>query len=117
MTKDFTVAVAAMPARDLSDATGGEPSSAIRGRVVAARERQAVRDGVLNARLHGRRLRAATLLDPDARRLLDAALTKLSLSARGHDRVLRVARTIADLDNSDRVGSEHLAEALQFRGE
>ena len=114
---DLTVAVAAMPARDLTDATGGEPSSAIRGRVVAARERQAVRDGVLNARLHGRRLRAATLLDPDARRLLDAALTKLSLSARGHDRVLRVARTIADLGGSDRVGSEHLAEALQFRGE
>src|SRR5688500_3417217 len=114
---DLTVAVAAMPARELSDATGGEPSSAIRPRVVAARECQIRRDGVLNARLHGRRLRAATILDDDARRLLDAALTRLSLSARGHDRVLRVARTIADVAASDRVAAEHLAEALQFRGE
>ena len=80
-------------------------------------EHQGRRDGLLNARLHGRRLRSATTLDADARRLLDAALTKLSLSARGHDRVLRVARTIADLEASDRVGAEHLAEALQFRGE
>lgn len=114
---DLTVGVAAMPARELRDATGGEPSSAIRTRVVAARERQMTRDGVLNARLHGRRLRAATTLDDDARRLLDAALSRLSLSARGHDRVLRVARTIADVAASDRVAAEHLAEALQFRGE
>jgi magnesium chelatase family protein len=114
---DLTVPVAAMPARELSDASGGEASSAIRARVVTAREHQGRRDGLLNARLHGRHLRAATTLDADARRLFDAALTKLSLSARGHDRVLRVARTIADLEASDRVGAEHLAEALQFRGE
>jgi magnesium chelatase family protein len=106
-----------MPARDLTDAAGGEPSSAIRSRVIAARDRQMIRDGILNARLHGRRLRAVTVLEEDARRLLDTALTKLSLSARGHDRVLRVARTIADLAASERVGSEHLAEALQFRGD
>ena len=54
---DLTVPVAAMPARDLSDAAGGEPSAAIRARVVAARERQLARGGMLNARLHGRRLR------------------------------------------------------------
>jgi magnesium chelatase family protein len=114
---DLTVAVTAMPARELSEGTPGESSAAIRDRVVAARERQMRRDAVLNARLTGRRLRAATTLDPDARRLLDMALTKLSLSARGHDRVLRVARTIADLDRADRIGSEHLAEALQFRGD
>ncbi|HVL66399.1 MAG TPA: YifB family Mg chelatase-like AAA ATPase [Vicinamibacterales bacterium] len=114
---DLTVPVAAMPARELSEAAGGEPSWAIRARVIAARERQAARDGMLNARLHGRRLRAATTLDADARRLRDAALEKLSLTARGHDRVLRVARTIADLDAADRIGAQHLAEALQFRGE
>jgi magnesium chelatase family protein len=114
---DLTVAVAAMPARELSAAAGGEPTAAIRDRVVSARERQMARGGLLNATLHGRRLRAATQLDADARRLLDTALTRLSLTARGHDRVLRVARTIADLDGSETIGSEHLAEALQFRGD
>ena len=49
--------------------------------------------------------------------MFDAALTRLSLTARGHDRVLRVARTIADLADADQIATEHLAEALQFRGE
>ena len=88
----------------------------MRDRVVAARDRQMARDGVLNARLQGRELRARTALDADARRMFDAALTRLALTARGHDRVLRVARTIADLDRSDAIGAEHLGEALQFRG-
>ena len=109
--------VSALPARELSAAPGGEASAILRERVVAARERQMSRDGVLNARLQGRELRARTALDTDARRMFDAALTRLALTARGHDRVLRVARTIADLDRSDAIGAEHLAEALQFRGE
>jgi magnesium chelatase family protein len=112
---DLTVPVAAMPARELTDAAGGEPSAAIRERVVAARERQLARNGMLNTRLQGRGLRTHVQLDVDARRLLDAALTKLSLSARAHDRVLRVARTIADLSGSAGVAGEHLGEALQFR--
>ena len=113
---DLTVPVAAMPARELSEAVAGEPSAAIRDRVVAARERQLARGGPLNATLHGRQLRAVTQLDTDARRLLDRALDKLALSARGHDRVLRVARTIADLACEERISAEHLGEALQFRG-
>ena len=113
---DLTVAVAAMPARELTEAAGGEASAVIRERVVAARERQLARSGTLNARLHGRGLRSAIRLDPDARQLLDAALARLALSARAHDRVLRVARTIADLDGYDGVGAGHLGEALQFRG-
>jgi magnesium chelatase family protein len=114
---DLTVAVGALPARDLTDASGGEHSQAIRARVVAARTMQMGRDGILNARLQGRDLRARAPLAPAARRLLDAALTRLALSARGHDRVLRVARTIADLAGSETIESDHLGEALQFRGD
>ncbi|MEO6213767.1 MAG: YifB family Mg chelatase-like AAA ATPase [Vicinamibacterales bacterium] len=114
---DLTVPVAAMPARELREAAGGETSATICARVVAARRTQLSRDGVLNARLQGRRLRQATLLDGDARNMFDAALVTLSLTARGHDRVLRVARTIADLAGGARVAANHLAEALQFRGE
>jgi magnesium chelatase family protein len=114
---DLTVAVAALPARELSGSSGGETSAIVRGRVVAARERQMSRDGVLNSRLQGRELRARTQLDPDARRMFDLALTRLALTARGHDRVLRVARTIADLDRSESVCADHVGEALQFRGE
>jgi magnesium chelatase family protein len=114
---DLTVPVAALPARELAGSTGGESSAVVRTRVVAARERQLARDATLNARLQGRTLRARTHLGPDARRVFDLALTRLALTARGHDRVLRVARTIADLDRSDSVLADHLAEALQFRGE
>jgi magnesium chelatase family protein len=114
---DLTVPVSALRARELSDSPGGEPSAAVRGRVIAARDRQLSRDGVLNARLQGRDLRARTALDPAARRMFESALTRLALTARGHDRVLRVARTIADLDRSDAIGEAHLGEALHFRGE
>jgi magnesium chelatase family protein len=114
---DLTVPVAALSARELAGSAGGESSAVVRARVVAARERQLARDAALNARLQGRTLRARTRLDGDARRVFDLALTPLALTARGHDRVLRVARTIADLDRSDSVLADHLAEALQFRGE
>ena len=112
---DLTVGVTALPARELIHSGGGEPSEAIRVRVVAARERQMARDGRLNARLQGRTLRSRTVFDAAARRMFDAALTRLALTARGHDRVLRVARTIADLNGADGVSADHLAEALQFR--
>jgi magnesium chelatase family protein len=114
---DLTVGLTALPARELSAAAGGESSSVIRTRVILARERQLARDRVLNARLQGRSLRDRAGLGSAAGQLLDAALTKLSLTARGHDRVLRVSRTIADLGGDDAVLAEHLAEALQFRGE
>jgi magnesium chelatase family protein len=114
---DLSVTVSALPARELSASPGGEPSALVRARVVASRARQLARDGRLNARLHGRALRARTRLDPDARRMFDAALTRLALTARGHDRVLRVARTIADLEEADAIGASHLGEALQFRGD
>jgi magnesium chelatase family protein len=114
---DLSVGVTALPARELHGESRGEPSAAIRDRVVAARRRQIERDGALNARLEGRRLRLRASLDERGRRLLEKAATTLTLSARGFDRVLRVSRTIADLDGSETVEAEHLAEALQFRGE
>jgi len=114
---DLTVPLSALPARELSASAGGEATPEIRARVVSARERQMTRGGRLNARLHGRELRARARLDADARRVLDAALVRLTLTARGHDRVLRVARTIADLGQCDTIGAPHLGEALQFRGE
>jgi magnesium chelatase family protein len=114
---DLTVPVAAVPARELQDAEPGVPSAAMRDRVCQARARQLARGGRLNARLSGRTLRARVALDDDARALMATALARLALSARGYDRVLRVARTIADLEGADRVSAPHLAEALHYRGD
>jgi magnesium chelatase family protein len=113
---DLSVAVSAVSAQEIQSGAGGESSAAIRARVQAARQRQLARSGVLNARLHGRALRARAALAEDAAPLVVQATAKLALSARAYDRVLRVARTIADLDGSDRTEASHVAEALQFRG-
>jgi magnesium chelatase family protein len=112
---DLAVSVNAVPARELELPSGAEGSESIRQRVIAARDRQLARGGRLNAQLQGRTLRADAALDRDGRRLLERALQKLTMTARGYDRLLRVARTIADLDGAGTVGAEHLAEALQFR--
>jgi magnesium chelatase family protein len=114
---DLTVAVSAVPPEELQSDDGGESSASIRARVVAARERQLARNGRLNARLAGRVLRSCARFDASARMLLTRAMTRLSLSARAYDRILRVSRTIADLAQSESVCADHLAEALQFRGE
>jgi magnesium chelatase family protein len=114
---DLSVPVSAVPARDLERAAAAEASDRIRARVVAARDRQLARDGRLNAQLQGRALRRHVELDEVGRRLLERALERLPMSARGFDRLMRVSRTIADLDGSDTVSAEHLAEALQFRGD
>ena len=86
--------------------------------MIAAREIQSARDRgfVCNARMPAPLLRKFCALDAAGRRLMEQAVTKLGLSARAHDRVLKVARTIADLGAADRIATVHLAEAIQYRG-
>ncbi|MGH7385509.1 MAG: YifB family Mg chelatase-like AAA ATPase, partial [Candidatus Rokuibacteriota bacterium] len=92
----------------------------IRARVLAARARQAARfTGTathVNARMSGRQTRRHCTLPAEAARLLGLAVTRLGLSARVHDRLVRVARTIADLAGCDTLAAEHVAEAIQYRG-
>jgi len=116
---DLTVEVPALPIDTLSAGAGGESSADVRARVVAARARQTARyagDGVFtNAELTPPLMAKYCATDPSAMRVLRAAMTRLSLSARGYDRVRKVARTIADLEGDEGVGGDHIAEALQFR--
>ena len=100
----------------LAERGTGEPSVAVRRRVAAAhRMRGARRQAVPNARLGAVAAREAAQLDREARRLLGTAIDRLGLTARGCDRVIRVARTVADLDGAVAVESCHVAEAVRYR--
>jgi magnesium chelatase family protein len=113
---DLSLEIPAVPWSDLRASTSGESSSTVRARVLAARARQLARQACLNARLDGRGLRAACALDDrEAEGLLASGVARLRLSARAVMRVLRVARTIADLEGAVSLGAGHLAEALQLR--
>jgi magnesium chelatase family protein len=94
----------------------GPGSAVMRARVESARHAQRRRQGgVLNAHLRGRSLDEASMLDGEARGLLGSAIDRMGLSARAYDKVRRVSRTIADLEGSDAVRAEHVAEAIQYR--
>ncbi|MDJ0955471.1 MAG: YifB family Mg chelatase-like AAA ATPase [Arenicellales bacterium] len=92
-----------------------EPSSTVRERVIKARERQHNRLGCLNQQLHGKQLEQVCCIGEEARRLLDNAMDKLGLSARAYHRILRVARTIADLAGDNDIQVEHVSEAIGCR--
>lgn len=116
---DLHLEIPTLPPAELAAPPGGEPSAAIRARVLTARARQVARfagtDTHANARMSGRQTRRFCPLPQDAARLLGLAVTRLGLSARAHDRLLRVARTIADLASADTIAAEHVAEAIQYR--
>lgn len=112
---DLHVEVPAIEYEHLADQTPAESSDAIRARVVAARSIQQRRSGKPNARLAPKQIRAYCRLDSEGTEMLKLATTELSLSARAYDRVLKVARTAADLDGSESIRSHHLMEAVQYR--
>jgi magnesium chelatase family protein len=115
---DIHLAVGRVPYGVLARDIGGETSEVVRARVAAARQRQAHRlgPGRVNAAMTDPELRRHAKLEDGATRLLEEAIDRDGLSARGVKRVLKVTRTIADLACAERVTSEHLAEAISLRG-
>ena len=116
---DIHIEVPAVKYRELRSAAASEGSAEIRARVLAARERQHSRfaaDRIFtNAQMHTRQIRTYCELSPEAERLLERAMQQQGLSARAHDRILKVARTIADLDAQPDITVGHIAEAIQYR--
>ena len=117
---DLHVEVPAVKFREMSAAKAGESSAQIRERVIAARRRQQERFSArkqitCNARMTGKDLKAFCAIDSGTSELLKNAMTTMNLSARAYDRILKVARTIADLAGCDAITSDHVSEAIQFR--
>jgi magnesium chelatase family protein len=111
---DLHIEVPAVPYKELRGKDDGATSAQMRERVLAARERQQAR-GYYNSNLPPGELRRAAALDEAGERTLEMAVRRMGLSARAHDRVLKVSRTIADLDHADKVSAKHIAEAVQYR--
>ncbi len=112
---DLQIEVPAQSQQETLDGPPGEDSAAIRARVMAARARQLERQGKPNGELAGQEIDRHCPLDEQAQGLLRAAMARLGWSARSYFRVLKVARTIADLGGADIIGAAHAAEAVQYR--
>jgi magnesium chelatase family protein len=123
---DIHIEVPAVQYKELRGAAAIENSAAIRARVLAARDRQrqrfvsasfnGVREKIFsNAQMGTRQIRAHCELSPDAEKLLERAMLQQGLTARAHDRILKVARTIADLEAAEKLAVPHIAEAIQYR--
>jgi magnesium chelatase family protein len=117
---DIHVEVPAIPYRELAGRSTGEASESVRRRVMAARrlqtERFRGRPGVhCNAHMTPRDIRKYGVVGREGDALLGRAITRLGLSARAYDRILKVSRTIADLEGADSIRPEHLSEAIQYR--
>ena len=116
---DIHIEVPPVPFRELSSQQPGMSSSTMREEVIAARERQLVRftgqRTNVNGKMKAREIRAHCVLESSAETLLKTAMEDMGLSARAHDKILRIGRTIADLDDSEKIGDHHLSEAINFR--
>jgi magnesium chelatase family protein len=117
---DLHIEVPPVKFREIAGDRTGETSAQIRERVVAARRRQHARFAdkpriTCNARMGPKELKTFCALDEPTKELLKQAMAELNLSARAYDRILKVARTIADLAGVEMISSEHISEAIQYR--
>jgi magnesium chelatase family protein len=112
---DLHVPVCTLPINDLHSKPQGENSATVRRRVAQCRDLQNQRQKCANSQLKGRLLQEYCDLDQPSKNLLEQAVTKLNMSARGYDRILRVSRTLADMSGESRINASHLGEALSYR--
>ncbi|HXX15089.1 MAG TPA: ATP-binding protein [Candidatus Eremiobacteraceae bacterium] len=117
---DIHIEVPAVKYKELRAPSSAEDSAAVRRRVIAAREIQAERfkgekRTYCNAQMASKLIRKCCAISQEGEKLLENAVTRLGLSARAHDRILKVARTIADLEGAADIQAKHLSEAIQYR--
>jgi magnesium chelatase family protein len=118
---DIHIDVPAVNYKEMRSTHEPENSATIRERVVRARQKQLARFATsreklyCNAQMHSRHIRVHCELSADCERLLERAMTQQGLSARAHDRILKVARTVADLEDAANLEPKHIAEAIQYR--